>query len=90
MTFIEICGRKIGKEFPPFVIVEIGINHEGDINKAKKMIKDAHKAGAECIKFQCHIIDDEMIKNNVIPQNSKDSIWEIMDRCSFNESLNTI
>jgi N-acetylneuraminate synthase len=86
MTFIEICGRKIGKEFPPFVIVEIGINHEGDIDKAKKMIKDAHKAGAECIKFQCHIIDDEMIENNVIPQNSKDSIWEIMDRCSFNES----
>ena len=85
MNVIEICGRKIGEKYSPFVIAEIGINHEGDINKAKKMIIDAHKAGAECVKFQCHIIDDEMIENSVVPQNSKDSIWEIMNRCSFNE-----
>ena len=49
------------------------------------MIKDAYKSGAECVKFQCHIIDDEMIKNNVIPANAKESIWNIMKRCALTE-----
>ncbi len=80
-----INGRKIGKKYKPFIIPEIGINHEGSFQKAKKMIKDAHDAGAECVKFQCHIIEDEMIKNNIIPKNANESIWEIMKRCSLNE-----
>ena len=82
----KINGRKIGQPYPPFVIPEIGINHEGSFTKAKKMIKDAHTAGAECVKFQCHIIEDEMIENNVIPKNANESIWKIMKRCSFNEN----
>lgn len=82
---ITICDRSIGKDFSPFVIPEIGINHEGDFDKAKQMIKDAFDANAECVKFQCHIIDDEMIKNNVIPGNTTESIWEIMNRCSLTE-----
>ena len=82
---IEIAGRKIGERYPPFVIAEIGINHEGDFNKAKKMIDDAYHAGAECVKFQCHIPDDEMIPNNVIPANANESIWTMMQRCSFSE-----
>jgi len=80
-----INGREIGPNFKPFVIPEIGINHEGDFVKAKKMIKDAKFCGAECVKFQCHVIDDEMIKNNVIPANANETIWEIMKRCSFTE-----
>lgn len=80
---IEIAGRLIGPEHKPFVIAEIGINHEGDINKAKRMIDDAAKAGCECAKFQAHVIEDEMIPNNVIPGNANESIWNIMDRCKL-------
>ncbi len=82
---IKIGSRLIGKNHPPFIIPEIGINHEGDMTKAKKMIFDAHKSGAECVKFQCHVIDDEMIKNDIVPKNANESIWEIMKRCSFSE-----
>ena len=82
---LSINGRKIGEKYKPFIIPEIGINHEGNFAKAKKMIKDAHDAGAECVKFQSHIIENEMIENNVIPKNANESIWEIMKRCSFNE-----
>ena len=82
---IKIGDRIIGKNYPPFVIPEIGINHEGSFLKAKTMIRDAYKCGAECIKFQCHIIEDEMIKNDVIPANAKESIWNIMKRCSLTE-----
>jgi N-acetylneuraminate synthase len=83
--YIEISGRKIGPSYPPLVIAEIGINHEGDIKKAIRMIDDAHSSGCECVKFQCHVIEDEMIPNDVIPGNSQESIWDIMERCSLNE-----
>lgn len=82
---ITISGRKIGAGYSPFIIAEIGINHNGDIDKAKKMIDDARRSGAECVKFQCHIIDDEMIPNNIVPPNANESIWAMMKRCSFSE-----
>lgn len=82
---INVCGRKVGDDYDPFVIAEIGINHEGSFSKAKRMINDAHKSGAECVKFQCHVVEDEMIKNDVIPANAKESIWDIMVRCSLTE-----
>ena len=83
---LKIENRVISLNSNPLIIPEIGINHEGSFTKAKKMIKDAHRAGAECVKFQCHIIEDEMIPNEVIPANAKESIWEIMKRCSLSES----
>jgi N-acetylneuraminate synthase len=82
-NIIKIKGRKIGQGFAPFVIAEVGINHEGSLKKAKQMVDDAKKAGAECVKFQSHIIEDEMIENNVIPGNAKESIWNIMKRCAL-------
>jgi len=82
---IKIKNRTIGKEFKPLVIAEIGINHEGDFLKAKKMIDDAHQSGAECVKFQYHITEEEMIKNDVVPGNTSESIWEIISRCSLTE-----
>jgi sialic acid synthase SpsE len=82
---IDICGRKIGKDHPPLVIAEIGINHEGDYNKAVRMVDDACKAGCECVKFQCHIIEDEMVPNDVVPGNADKSIWDIISRCALSE-----
>ncbi len=85
MNHFEIAGRKIGPAYPPLVIAEIGINHEGDIKKAIQMVDDAYSAGCECVKFQCHVITDEMIPNTVIPGNASESIWDIMSRCALNE-----
>jgi len=82
---INIQGRIIGENYEPFVIVEIGINHEGSFKKAKRMVDDAKKSGAECVKFQSHIIEDEMIENDVIPGNTNESIWKIMKRCALTE-----
>lgn len=81
----KIGNRVIGNNHPPLVIAEIGINHEGSFEKAIRMIEDAHKAGCECVKFQSHVIEDEMIPNNVIPGNAKESIWDIMKRCALTE-----
>jgi N-acetylneuraminate synthase len=84
---IEIAGRKIGAEYPPVVIAEIGINHEGSLEVAKEMVDAAFRAGAEIIKHQTHIVEDEMsgAAKKVIPGNANVSIYEIMERCSLNE-----
>jgi sialic acid synthase SpsE len=85
--YIEILGRKIGYNYEPIVIAEIGINHEGSLLIAKAMVDSAKKAGVEIVKHQTHIIDDEMslAAKKVIPGNSKDSIYDIMKRCSLSE-----
>jgi len=83
---MKIADRSIGQAFPPLVIAEIGINHEGDIGKALQMVDDAYAAGCECVKFQSHVIEDEMIPNEVIPGNANESIWDIMERCALSES----
>ena len=84
---IEIAGRKIGTEYPPLVIAEIGINHEGNLEVAKEMVDAAFRAGVEIVKHQTHVVEDEMsgAAKKVIPGNADVSIYEIMERCSLNE-----
>jgi sialic acid synthase SpsE len=84
MSF-KIDNRTIGMEYPPLVIAEIGINHEGSFEKAIRMIDDAYVAGCECAKFQSHVIEDEMIPNDVVPGNTTETIWDIMKRCALSE-----
>ncbi|QQZ10277.1 N-acetylneuraminate synthase family protein [Heyndrickxia vini] len=88
IPIMEIQNRKVGQNFPPLVIAEIGINHEGSLCVAKEMVDAAYRAGAEIIKHQTHIIEDEMSKEakKVIPGNTDVSIYEVMSRCALNES----
>ncbi len=85
---ISISGRKVGYNYEPLVIVEIGINHGGSLLTAKRMVDIAIDAGAEVIKHQTHIVEDEMsqLARKTIPGNSELSIYEIMERCALNES----
>ncbi|MGC6470996.1 MAG: N-acetylneuraminate synthase family protein [Flavobacteriales bacterium] len=84
---IEIAGRKIGADYPPLIIAEIGINHEGSLDLAKEMVDAAHRAGVEMVKHQTHIVEDEMsgAAKKVIPGNADVSIYDIMERCALNE-----
>jgi sialic acid synthase SpsE len=52
MKQIKIGNRVISQETPTYIIAEIGINHQGDINLAKKMVDAAVAAKADCAKFQ--------------------------------------
>jgi sialic acid synthase SpsE len=87
MKEIQIENRKIGLNHPPLVIVEIGINHEGSLKTAFEMVNAAWKAGAEVIKHQTHVVEDEMSKaaKKVVPGNASVSIYDIMERCALNE-----
>lgn len=84
---IKIGERLIGEGCPPFIVADTGINHNGDIKKAKRMIKDAYLTGVECVKFQCHVVEDEMVPaaKKIVPTHAKESIWDIMKKCAFFE-----
>jgi N-acetylneuraminate synthase len=87
VNFLKVNNRKIGSNFEPIVIVEIGINHGGSLNEAFKMVDAAYRSGAELIKHQTHVVEDEMSveAKQIVPANADISIYEIMERCSLNE-----
>jgi N-acetylneuraminate synthase len=87
MNDFFIGNRRVAIDEVPLVIAEIGINHEGSLVTAFEMVDAAIEAGAEIIKHQTHIVEDEMcaIAKNVIPGNADVSIYEIMARCALSE-----
>jgi sialic acid synthase SpsE len=84
---INIGGRLVGPDYPPLVIAEIGINHNGSLAIAKEMVDAAVGAGAEVIKHQTHIVEDEMAgeAKRIKPGNSDKPIYKIMEECALNE-----
>ncbi len=54
----SIAGRSIGPDDLPYCIAEVGINHNGDLALAKKMIDAAKTAGADAVKFQTFKADE--------------------------------
>jgi sialic acid synthase SpsE len=52
VTTVEIGSIEVGDNCPAFVIAEIGINHNGDLAVAKKLIDAAAAAGCQAVKFQ--------------------------------------
>lgn len=88
MPVIEISGRKVGSGYRPLIIAELGINHGGDLDVAKKMVMEAVKAGAEVIKHQTHVVWDEMSSEAKleVPDHTDESIYSIIERCSLSES----
>ena len=55
---MKIGHKKIGIGNPTYIIAEAGINHNGDLNLAKKMIDEAANCGVDAIKFQSFSADE--------------------------------
>jgi len=83
----EIAGLGVGPEFPPLVIAELGINHEGSLQTAFEMVDAAALAGAKVLKHQTHVVEDDMMPaaKKVVPGNADVSIYDIMERCALSE-----
>ena len=87
LNFIKLGARKVGPNFRPLVIFELGINHNGSLKLAKRIVDDAIKAGAEIIKHQTHIPEDEMSleAKKIVPINANKNIYNLIEECSLNE-----
>ena len=59
---INIANRLVGEGEPCFIIAEAGVNHNGDVNLAKKLIDAAEYAGADAVKFQTFKAEELVIK----------------------------
>jgi len=54
---VEIAGRTVGGDAPCAVIAEIGINHNGDLGLARKLVAASVTAGCDAVKFQKRTVD---------------------------------
>jgi len=84
---IKIGNITISQKSPPVIIAEIGINHNGSLKAALQLVDLAIKSGAQIIKHQTHVVEDEMSSEakKIIPGNSKKSIYRIIKECSLSE-----
>mgnify|MGYP001234494837 CR=1 FL=1 len=80
----KIKFNRFGK---PIIIAEIGINHGGKLSEAIKLSKSAIKAGAEIIKHQTHVPDDEMSYHakKIVPKNADLNIHKLISKCALSE-----
>lgn len=65
----------IGRNKPTFIIAEAGINHNGDLKTALKMVEEAKKSGASAIKFQTYITEKRVKTDN--------SVYGILKQCEL-------
>ena len=84
---IRIENRLISKNQKPLIIPEMGINHNGSLEIAFKIVDAAKRAGAEIIKHQTHIPEDEMSleAKKIKPANSNRNIYNIISETCLNE-----
>jgi N-acetylneuraminate synthase len=82
---LKIGDRKIGDNNPAFFIAEIGINHNGDIGLAKKLIDVAVIAGCDAVKFQKRNPDESVPeKQKSVP---KETPWGHMSYLDYKKKL---
>lgn len=77
---IVINGRRIGPDHPVYVIAEGCDNHLGDVGAAKEMARRAKLAGADAIKFQHHLPEEEMLPDVPMSSNFDMPLFEFLQR----------
>lgn len=72
---LAIDGRPIGPDHPPYVIAELSGNHNGDIDRAKQLIREAKRAGADAVKLQTYTADTITIDHDSADFRITDGPW---------------
>jgi sialic acid synthase SpsE len=81
---VDIGGRLVGDGQPPYIIAEACINHQGDIAIARKMTYVAHAMGVDAIKFQMHVLSDEMLREAPQSDNFEEPLYDTLDKTNLN------
>ena len=75
---IMIGDRLVGDDYPPYVIAEAAVSHQGDINTAHRMVYIAHAMGCDAIKFQMHVLENEMLRDVPTSDNFDQPLYETL------------
>ena len=75
---MKLGSKNIGKDNSIFFIAEAGINHNGNIDNAKKLIDIAVSSGADCVKFQKRSID--LVYTKELLDSPRESPWGTTQR----------
>lgn len=80
MNTIRIGNRDIGEAQPCYIIAEACDNHLGSLTVAKEMCVQAKLAGADAVKFQHHLVDEEMLPDVPTSDNFGTPLYEFLQR----------
>ncbi len=80
---IKIGNRSVGSGQPPYIIAEACINHQGDPAIAERMVYMAHAMGSDAIKFQMHVLDDEMLRDAPMSANFDEPLYDTLDKTNL-------
>ena len=87
---IKISNNTIGRGQPCYVIAEIGINHNGKLDLAKKLIDASVAAGANAVKFQKRTLNElykkDVLDNPNIESQGFEILIDVLKQVEFNES----
>jgi len=89
---IKIANKLIGNGEPVFIIAEAGVNHNGNINLAKKLIDIAKKAGADAVKFQTWLTEEIVTKDaegaeyQMKTANAKETQYEMLKKLELSQN----
>jgi sialic acid synthase SpsE len=86
MNKFKINDRTIGDGFPAYIIAEAGDNHMGSLTTAKEMARLAKLAGADAVKFQHHLPDEEMLPEVPMSNNMKEPLYDFLKRSALHIS----
>ncbi|MFQ5712259.1 MAG: N-acetylneuraminate synthase [Candidatus Geothermarchaeales archaeon] len=85
MKVIKIGNQSIGEGRPAFIVAEAGINHNGSIENAKRLIESAAECGADAVKFQTHLPEKEMLRQAVTAEYVGEPLFDLLKRVELSK-----
>src|SRR3972149_5506478 len=83
MDRLMIGKHAVGPGEKVLIIAEAGINHDGDVARAHELVDAAAGAGADCIKFQTHLAEAEMLNVSDTAVYLSESLFQLIRRMEF-------